>query len=798
MTKSFLPTFQLEEENASQYGGSLGVLHSTEGSLPLEVVSISAQIAGLGAKVKLDQTFANHFEQPIEATYIFPLPDRGAVTSFSLWVAGREVQGILKERGEARATYEKAISEGKQAALLEEDRRGTFHLQVGNLPPGESVTVQLCLMVPLDYHDGEAEFRFPLVVAPRYHPGNPVSGESVGHGVHQDTEFTPDASRISPPLLLKNYPYPVQLSLEVVVDADSYQLQPEELASKLCSSQQVLIGKIGSPIYLQLQPGERMDRDFILRLKLGSDHIQSYFFLEESALEWGERNQARVRLSPGTLKEPRHFEVLLLPPKELPEVNRPRDVVFVLDRSYSMNGWKMVAARRATGRMIDSLLDHDRFHVVAFDNTVLACPETERNPTFATNQARYRAIEWLSSVKPSGGTDMQLGLKRAFAWYPPMSEDRDRVLVLITDGQVGNEDHLLQLTSQYANGHYPHVFALGIDQAVNAGFLRRMAELSGGCCEFVESENRLDESLQAIHRSLQSPVLRKINVQAKGGMLLERTIAPQLVPDLFPGRPLQLFGKLEDLEKLPQLVITGIDQEGETWEVELDATTQTRELIAHFWGRRRVRDLEDQYASHEYSNGKELTSEIVQTSLETQVLSRFTAFVAVDHQTQVDSNSPLHRITQPVESPAGWEDKLCDDPGVMYGGMAPACPSDLSSPRSTDFMSALSERTPAPKPGKPQVFRKRKAVSRGTDTFEPVGRTLMRQKSDSDQFGLPSGSPEKSSGILGFFLYLIALLGRFLLALRDFFFKAKKNPSSTEKQLKKLSSSSENREQREK
>ena len=49
---------------------------------------------------------------------------------------------------------------------------------------------------------------------------------------------------------------------------------------------------------------------------------------------------------------------------------RPRDVAFVLDRSGSMGGWKMVAARRAMARMVDSLTDRDRFTVLAFDDRI--------------------------------------------------------------------------------------------------------------------------------------------------------------------------------------------------------------------------------------------------------------------------------------------------------------------------------------------------------------------------------------------------------------------------------------------
>ena len=58
----------------------------------------------------------------------------------------------------------------------------------------------------------------------------------------------------------------------------------------------------------------------------------------------------------------------------------------------------------------------------------------------------------------------------------------DRVLVLITDGQVGNEDQILATLGRGLKGI--RVFTLGIDQAVNEGFLRRLAERGGGAASW--------------------------------------------------------------------------------------------------------------------------------------------------------------------------------------------------------------------------------------------------------------------------------------------------------------------------
>ena len=76
-----------------------GALATSKGNLPLTAMDIQGRIAGLLAEISLRQTFVNALGEPLEATYIFPLPDRAAVTRFSLEVAGRVIEGVLQERG---------------------------------------------------------------------------------------------------------------------------------------------------------------------------------------------------------------------------------------------------------------------------------------------------------------------------------------------------------------------------------------------------------------------------------------------------------------------------------------------------------------------------------------------------------------------------------------------------------------------------------------------------------------------------------------------------------------------------
>src|SRR5205823_6003517 len=112
---------------------SFGALATARGALPLKALLVHARIEGLLAHTSIQQTFVNALEEPLEATYIFPLPDRAAVTRFRMEVAGRVIEGVLEERAAAQRTYEQAIQAGQRAALAEEERPGVFTLRVGNL-----------------------------------------------------------------------------------------------------------------------------------------------------------------------------------------------------------------------------------------------------------------------------------------------------------------------------------------------------------------------------------------------------------------------------------------------------------------------------------------------------------------------------------------------------------------------------------------------------------------------------------------------------------------------------------------
>ena len=176
----------------------------------------------------------------------------------------------------------------------------------------------------------------------------------------------------------------------------------------------------------------------------------------------------------------------------------------------------MVAARRAMARMVDTLGDADRFAVFAFDDrdrdaAVWASDVACSPPPTATGSGP--SSSWRSSsrgaaprspsrsTRPSGCSTSVAMTATAFSFWSPT-------------GRSATRTRCSEVLGARLKGI--RVFTLGIDQAVNEGFLRRLAELGqgGGSCELVESEDRLDAVMDAIHRRIGTPVVTDVCLES--------------------------------------------------------------------------------------------------------------------------------------------------------------------------------------------------------------------------------------------------------------------------------------------
>lgn len=636
-TKS-VPVVQMLPAQPSQNG--VGALTTSQGNLPLTRMTIEADIVGIFASTTIRQTFKNPTNQALEAVYIFPLPDRAGVVAFQMTVNGRVIDGVLKERLQARREYEAALQQGYRASMMEEERPNVFTISVGNLMPGEEAHITLTLESLLELDNSEATYRVPLVVAPRYIPGVPLD-DSVGYGTSPDTDAVPDASRITPPVLLPGFPNPVQLSIEVRIDGRTVPIH--DLRASLHNI--TTVNRQG--VYtVRLQPGERLDRDFILRFRLLDSELTT---------------RALLAPDPNNPNEGTLLTLVFAPDDEQPVALT--DVLFVIDRSGSMEGWKMDAAKRAATRLIDSLHPHARFGVLAFDNYVEAFEQGVLHP--ASDRMRFQATQWLAHIHARGGTEMLHALQEAIQCCQhgvgrPHYEDYNEpprpretaarpIIVLITDGQVGNEEQILR----YVASAGVVLYVVGIDEALNDAFLRRMAEQTGGPFMAVESEDRLDETLDLLRQRLSTPVLQDLQVSSHDVPLMANTTVPKQPINLYVRGVAYVLQRWQGkVPKTATATVEGRRLDGTVWQQTAPVVRVKSPVLRTSWARHMVRLLEDLY----YLAGvKRLEQRIVSLSLQYGVLSRFTAYVAVDRSEQVNQGGQTHRIVQPVEMPRGWQ-----------------------------------------------------------------------------------------------------------------------------------------------
>jgi Ca-activated chloride channel family protein len=632
-------------------------------ALPLGAVSIAARVADRIAHVTVMQTFRNDHTEPLEAVYIFPLSGGCAVSDFVMKVGGRTIRGLCRERGEARARYDQALKEGRRAALLEQERDDVFTVQVGNLPPGEEVAVTITYSERLPYFDeGTTELRLPLVVAPRYIAGAPLDRPPVGEGVEPDTDRVPDASRITPPRLAEGFDPRTALDLEVTLeDGDVADLACSQHATKMA---------MGEALKVTLaRKDELLNRDFVLRWRLATGTIRPTLFV-----------------SNGTAM------LSILPPKRDGFLGLARDVVFIVDRSASMSGVKMASAARACSILLHTLGPRDRFAMQAFDDR----PEWMAGGFTAADEAGVaKGDAWLRTISDRGGTEMDAALQSAIEAVAQRSEPdaRSAVLVFITDGEVGDESHVLKRVQTELGD--ARIFAVGIDTAVNSGFLKKLATLGGGTCTIVAPGDALDEALRSVGREIGAPIVTDLVIE--GGS----EFAPSRLPDLFEGRAATVFFTCG---KGAKVRVRGRLADGGTLDVTLTARPTDLPAVTHLWARARIADLEDEFRLTGGRDG--IRRKVIELATTHTLLSRFTAFVVVDEKEIVKGTEEAVRVVQPVHLPDAWvmkgkmDELLCEEGGLISEPMAfenevecaealPPPPAPVQAPRAKSMLGGL-------------------------------------------------------------------------------------------------------------
>ncbi|MBB6520866.1 marine proteobacterial sortase target protein [Pseudoteredinibacter isoporae] len=608
--------YQWQKRHHEQ-GGELFFLDQSGRRAPaLHMTSdFSVEINGMVAEITLQQRFKNQGSQWLEAVYVFPLDEQAAISAMQMRVGERLIKGKIKEKQAARKEYQLARKRGQKAALSEQQRANLFTQRVANIAPGEEIEVELTVVQSVNLRDlpqqGGLQFslRIPTTLTPRYMPGQVLLQPKAqtelqldNHGWAQATSQVPDAAEISPPMIaFEDIVNP--MSLHINLDAGL------PLADVESPSHKLSVRKLDKRHQIDLANGvASMDRDFIL--------------------QWSPNpsSQPRAALFRQSKEQSDYAMVMLLPPQTLSSAI-PREVVFIIDTSGSMDGESIVQAKAALSTAIQQMGDGNRFNIIEFNSNYRMFSS---NPLFMNPLNRQQALDFVAGLHSGGGTEMLPALREALQGRPV--EGFLKQVVFITDGSVGNETELFREIHKLLGDS--RLFTVGIGSAPNGFFMRKAAEFGRGSHRYISRLDQVEDEMGHLFKQLASPVLRDVHIQWPEH--LQVSALPENISDLYMGEAVLVQAKLTEKnasEVMDGNVVIKGQLASQEWQQSIPLAVladRQHHGLSNLWGRKKIAQLEDEKTLGR--DPKAVKADVLKIALAEQLLSPYTSFIAVEEK----------------------------------------------------------------------------------------------------------------------------------------------------------------------
>ena len=599
--KTFSPYFYLGDSSAA---------------LPLLHTGAEVQIAGIIADVKVVQVYRNSGKKPLEAIYVFPASTRAAVYAMSMKIGRRSIRAEIRERQQARNDYQAAKAEGKTASLLEQDRPNIFQMNVANIMPGDSITVELSYTETIVPVEGIYEFVYPAVAGPRYnsvHDLDPLVSRNASQPSAAGLMPVPTQPENQLPLF--SFGMRVEISTGVPVQYLNSPSHKTQISFESADAATVLLAP---------EEAQGGNRDFVLRYKLAGNTVQNGLITCRGNGE-------------------NFFLFTMQPPKRItPQEITPREYIFVMDVSGSMNGYPIETSKQLLRDLVGSLKETDRFNLVLFAGYANILSAHSLPATAANIDS---AVLLMGKQSGAGGTELKNAMERAM--NIPRLENYARSIVICTDGLIGNEASVYE--SIRKNLGNTSVFAFGIGSSVNRFLIEGLAHCGSGEPFVVLQQAESQSVAEKFRRYVSSPVLT--NIEVDFGAMQVYDLEPFAVPDLFAEKPIVICGKYRGSTE------TSITVSGRSGKSEYKSTIDVRKVrprdrnkaIRYLWARERIRLISD-YAAFDHDSVR--IKNVTELGLRYNLLTNYTSFIAV-HDKVRNKTGEDTSLVMPVPLPEG-------------------------------------------------------------------------------------------------------------------------------------------------
>ncbi len=534
------------------------------------------------ASVQIGQVFQNISSQTLEAQIVFPLPEDAAINELTLLVDGKEFAGKLLRKEDARAIYESIVRSRRDPALLEYVGQGLYQTSVFPIPPQASRTVQIRYSQLLKKDSGLVDLTLPLGLSK--HAQRPIG----------------------------------QVNVDVRVETN------EPLRT------------IYSPSHgIDLQRPD--DKHAHCKLALSNaGRLEDFRLLFGTST--GQLGTHLISYKPND-NEDGYFVLLVSPElKRVDQASVPRSMIFVLDRSGSMNGEKIKQAREALKFLIHQLRPQDTFNVVVYDSIVESFrPELQR----ADAETIKAALGYAEGVYAGGSTNIDGALQTSLKMLTTKAVPS--YVLFLTDGlpTVGERnEQRIAANAKSTNNVAARLFNFGVGYDVNSRLLDRLSRDNRGQSVYVRPNEDIEASVAALYNKIGNPLLTDLAVNfefdepasASEAARINR-LYPKQISDLFFGEQLVLVGRYRK-GGVAKVVITG-QHAGKAEKFSFPVTLAERSMgetngfAEKLWATRRVGEVIDELDLQ--GHNQELVNELVQLSIRHGIITPYTSFLADDN-----------------------------------------------------------------------------------------------------------------------------------------------------------------------
>jgi len=533
---------------------------------------VNVEIKSQVAKTSIDQVFINNYHRDIEGIFIFPLPEKAAISEFSMYVGNKKIEGEILDRDQARKIYLDIVRRMKDPALLEYMGRNMFRARIYPIPAKGEKRIQLSYTEILKAENNLVRYVYPL-----------------------------NTERFS-----------LRPIKEVVISVKIDSKVP--LANVYSSTHNVSVRKISETEATAGFEARNVkpDKDFHLYYSLSQDDIGLSF------LSWEDRDEAE-----------NYYMLLASPPyttKKEKVLNK--NIMLVLDSSGSMSGKKIVQAKDAARFITNHLDKNDKFSIIDFDDSVdVFSPELV--PANSGNISK--ALRFVDEIEDSGGTNINDALVQALKMT--QAGERPNYILFLTDGLptvgiTGTKKILQNITK--GNKYNSRVFVFGVGNDVNTQLLDRISSDNRGTSVYVGERDDLEIAISSYYEKMSSPLLSDLEISFKG--IEVKDSYPRNLPDLFKGSQLVLLGKFKGKGPISVTLSGKVGKEEKKFVLEDQslAKDESYSFLARLWATRRVGYLLEEIRLHGVN--AELVEEVKKLGLKYGIVTPYTSFLVTEKE----------------------------------------------------------------------------------------------------------------------------------------------------------------------